>query len=1625
MFKFRQLSILALLCAVAQGAWATDYNVSNEAELSGAIEDNANITLTRDIDISKAITVGNGQTVTIDLGGFTLNRGCTSRGSQVIGVYSGGTLYLSNGTVTGGWGGGGGAMFNEGTMHLTNVIIDGNTADDRGGGLSNNGTLTMTGCTVKNNTSRDAVNPAGGGGIFNYSGKTATLTNCTITSNTASTYGGGGICNYGTMTLENCSVKNNNADTTGGGIFNSTSGTLSINGCDITGNSAVSYGDGIYIDNSTINMQGLCKVTGNTDSNIYLYGSGTVITVTGAFTSGSSIGVGVTDYGRKLTSGYSTYNSGHDPSEFFSMDNYMYGIGEKDGEAYPGISYVERSWVWNDENDESKGGHVAEETKVCIDYTDYDGRKDVNTGWYLLSGSHTYEDRIACHGDVKFILVDGSYTVFENGIHIDNPKYLTIYGQRDDTGQIKVYGNGVDDNAGIGGNDGYMGGYLTIHGGYIWARTGGNNGAAIGGGEGHNSGMQSITIYGGTIDAKGQSSGAGIGCGEHNDNLPDVTIYGGTVTAIGGNYAAGIGGSEDCGNGTIKIYGGTVTATGGKNAAGIGSGEEASMNNPIEIYGGTVTATGGFSGAGIGSGSEADMNKPVKIYGGTVYASGCDYGAGIGSGYSGSNNSTIEIHGGNVYATGGDYGAGIGGGEPGSDAGAAAREFHFDSDDDDNGGGNVVRSASRRSSGKIYGGKGGKIYIHDGYVYAKGGYYAAGIGDGYNRTGSSYAYIYGGTIKVEVYNNDGGGTNQYIGSGYNPDTSSTLPIGDNVSRSFDFPDFDDEGGSDETAPRHAPRRTYEYSRLKLADNMSVSYGSTKVSASKRGETCMGSPSDDSIILTVEPCDHSDCSYSIKNDSQHKLNCSYCSAGSTENHNTDGENGSCSLCGYGDGEYTLSFYEANATANGYGDATEYTMGKGVTFKLPECSNVPDKMVFAGWKKVTSSETAPDGIEASNDELSSLKAAGSSITISADMDGDRYYARYQTCWEGDGTGALDNPFLVQTKDDWDYIASKVNNSKITYSGKYFKMTDNIGTTESPVYNFIGTSSTKFAGNFNGGRKTLTVIYSFVHDYCAPFRYVNGAAIMNLRVDGTLTTSAKHAGGVIGYAEGTNTINNCRVHATVNNTKGSDGSTGGFVGYNNGTVNFTRCIFDGKLSGSSTPGWGGFVGWNAGGAKVNFTNCLFKPDANSDVTDGCTFARCQTASDMTITNSYYTQSFGTAQGTQAYTVESYDTDKMWLYYGQLETDEEDEAIAALEYRENEIFAFDTGLLYQKIFYTGGETAVTFTPIATMEGQHVSGVSASTGTPTENGDGSYTLTMENNNVTITATGFSNYESLTLYDASANTATLEENEDKIMNVTISGRKLYKDGDWNTLCLPFDVSAEKISANSDLSGATIMELDTEGWYDSEGNRYDEEAEGRHQTSFASDGTLYLYFLATTSIDAGVPCLVKWTTTGDPITSPTFYSSYIESSSPGTVESADGKVSFIGNFDPVTLTGGDKSVLYLGADNQLYYPAEDHDRTINAFRAYFTVDLSDAPAGVRTFVLNFGEEDTTGVALIDNGQWIMDNSAEANSSLFTLHSSLPGWYDLQGRRVECSMFNVQRSMLKKGVYIVNGKKVVIK
>ncbi len=73
-------------------------------------------------------------------------------------------------------------------------------------------------------------------------------------------------------------------------------------------------------------------------------------------------------------------------------------------------------------------------------------------------------------------------------------------------------------------------------------------------------------------------------------------------------------------------------------------------------------------------------------------------------------------------------------------------------------------------------------------------------------------------------------------------------------------------------------------------------------------------------------------------------------------------------------------------------------------------------------------------------------------------------------------------------------------------------------------MGTSDNRFRGRFDGKGHTLTVNYTATSDYCAPFRYIDAAKIMNLHVSGDITTGAKFAAGIAGSVIGVgNTVMN----------------------------------------------------------------------------------------------------------------------------------------------------------------------------------------------------------------------------------------------------------------------------------------------------------------------------------------------------------------------------------------------------------------------------------------------------------------------------------------------------------------------
>ena len=1038
------------------------------------------------------------------------------------------------------------------------------------------------------------------------------------------------------------------------------------------------------------------------------------------------------------------------------------------------VNYIECSWTGS-----NTGGHVVQTTKTLADgsYTtlanNIDEYPSLSDGWYVVASNCSYFSRIVINGNVNIVVKDGTELYCFQGIQIKDGCTLTIYAQSDGDGMgsVECHGgdvhNGNGDDAALGGNKDEVGGYLVIHGGNIYAHANHNNAAGIGGGN-HKSGMRGITIWGGIIDAYGKNSGAGIGAGQQNEVATPVTIYGGTITAKSKRYGAGIGGGEDCGNGTIKIYGGTVNATGGQYGAGIGGGQGGSMGNPVYIYGGNVTTTGGECGAGIGGGENdkggGNQEAAVYIYGGTVNATGGKYGAGIGGGDEGSggpvyiydgtvnatcsqyaagigggylkSNGTIRIYGGTVTADAGDMetcGAGIGtgcaaqmeypiyihGGTVRAYAGSGAGIGGGGHKEQDYGsefkeaivpshnysqiiiyGGDVYAESQNSECAAIGGGAhgdGGTIKIYGGNVEAKTYFQGASIGAGLEPDAAECytdIYIYGGTVKAWAPKTDGFGdaSGQCIGVGY--DDNSGLSCTGNIT---------------------------------LGETMKVykSSDGTTAASSAREEACRA----ESGYVLVSECEHS-FTYS-ESDFQHHLRstCPYCNISSDYEFHTYGSDcHTCTKCGFNASDpKTLTFYEANAGGTGYEVTTTETHQYLTKCKLPSYTNVPSRLAFEGWVKVDEALGVNEALTVVTDEQAAsmtIYKSGETYEVKADA---IFKAVYKNGWSGEGSGTEADPYIISTIADFNQLAS-ITASCYYYDGKYFRMDADLDFT-GESFTPVGNSTKPFKGILDGEGHSISGIYVETADtYKALFGIVHGT-VKNLTLTNSTFKANTNVGGIV--CENWGTIENCHVTSSVSIEyySGNGGNFGGIVGSNNGTVD--GCTSAATVDGKNKGKVGGIVGYNEGTLK----NSLYY--GNNVINGECVGAIVgyENTSGGTLTSNYYVPwTDGPAAIVSTFSGPSQDVDGAKAGYTVtsgttgLTLDFGDATI----YEYGGVKVYDFGLSYDGVLYSGNGQQVTFTPQA--RGYLVSDIQANGTALSPNSDGSYTITMDSENVSITA---------------------------------------------------------------------------------------------------------------------------------------------------------------------------------------------------------------------------------------------------------------------------------------------------
>ena len=237
-----------------------------------------------------------------------------------------------------------------------------------------------------------------------------------------------------------------------------------------------------------------------------------------------------------------------------------------------------------------------------------------------------------------------------------------------------------------------------------------------------------------------------------------------------------------------------------------------------------------------------------------------------------------------------------------------------------------------------------------------------------------------------------------------------------------------------------------------------------------------------------------------------------------------------------------------------------------------------------------------------------------------------------------------YLIGSVRDWKDFATIVNNG--TNPAANAKMTADIDLC-TDVTMVGSTSGNPYKGVFDGQGHKLTVNWSVNSggDGVAPFRFIDGATIKKLHVDGSISATGstqRVATSIVAYSIGnaTSTISECWSSASITSYDTMGGIFG--VAYDGAsTVNITDCLFTGSISPTHSN-----EGCSAGFASqamkdgsnvptINITRGLYMGSYTGSTVRCYNFVR-NDYPDLfgthIVTDCYYKDVYGTAQGTQA---------------------------------------------------------------------------------------------------------------------------------------------------------------------------------------------------------------------------------------------------------------------------------------------------------------------------------------------------------------------------------------------------------
>ena len=433
-------------------------------------------------------------------------------------------------------------------------------------------------------------------------------------------------------------------------------------------------------------------------------------------------------------------------------------------------------------------------------------------------------------------------------------------------------------------------------------------------------------------------------------------------------------------------------------------------------------------------------------------------------------------------------------------------------------------------------------------------------------------------------------------------------------------------------------------------------------------------------------------------------------------------------------------------------------------------------------------------------------------------------------------------------------------------------------------------------------------------------------------TITVSSNHiALGLFGYLYGT--VQHLKVAGNITNTSTLTSSTAGIAGYNRGTI--SQCANMATIQGTIA---GGIAGENHG----TITNCYHQ--GNIYATSGY--------------GAYY---LGGIAGIE----NGVSISNVYAFCGQMDNVSSTGGIVATN---------QSGTLLSKCFYD----------------VKLDGMSEMSGSTSLVGDAlkekfDHSIWTFTDGQLPELTCFIN-KIVRLGDNNDNGVILTSYHEKTCTVELSGRTLYKDGAWNTLCLPFNLTLSGSVLDGDGVVAKVLDC--------------------ANTSLDDTGLLSLTFNNVPStILAGTPFIIKWDNTGGHLTNVRFCDVTLNNAAPTAVTfdnafGASGQ--FVGTYSPFSIDAGniDKIVL-LSGDNTLGYSKSN--RTLRSCRAHFMIPTSSSIRAMMDFDIDFDGGESTRITN-------MDSTDETDGN--------DGWWTLTGVKLD-------GKPTERGIYLHNGRKEAVR